>query len=128
MATSFGFYMLFAAWLAAFFSAVAVAAPAVEKRGLLGKATYYAVGLGSCGQTNTDSEYVVALNPVTYAGGSHCGKQVKITDKTTGTTATATVRDTCPGCGINDLDMSPSLFQHFASLDKGVFQMEWTFI
>ncbi|KAF8070779.1 RlpA-like double-psi beta-barrel-protein domain-containing protein-containing protein [Lyophyllum atratum] len=128
MSSSFGFIMILAACLAALFSAVAIAAPTadIEKRSFLGKATYFAVGLGSCGQTNVDSDYIVALNPERYEGGSHCGKKVRIT--VSGKSATATVRDTCPGCGPGDLDMSPSLFKHFASLDKGIFQMKWNFI
>ncbi|KAG6816579.1 hypothetical protein H0H87_004879 [Tephrocybe sp. NHM501043] len=116
--------------IAAFFSAFTLAAPApgLEKWGFSGKATYFEVGLGSCGQTNVNSDYIVALSPSTYAGGSRCGKQVKITDKATGTHAVATVRDTCPGCSAGDLDMSPSLFSHFENLDKGTFQVEWEFL
>ena len=61
-----------------------------------------------------------------------------------GKTADAQIVDTCPGCGPNDLgecdtidglagwiyrlfpaDMSPALFQHFASLDVGVISIDW---
>ncbi|KAG6866385.1 hypothetical protein C0991_004668 [Blastosporella zonata] len=129
MSSSFGFYMIFAACLTAFFSALTLAAPAsIEKREYTGRATYFEVGLGSCGQTNVDSDYIVALNPTTYAGGAHCGKKIQITDKATGVHAVATVRDTCPGCGVDDLDMSPSLFSHFENLSKGVFEVEWNFL
>ncbi|KAG6891497.1 hypothetical protein C0992_005636 [Termitomyces sp. T32_za158] len=122
--------MVFAACFAAFFSVFALAAPAseLEKRDYSGKATWFNVGLGSCGQTNVNSDYIVALSPATYAGGAHCGKKIRITDKATGVSATATVRDTCPGCGAGDLDMSPSLFSHFEPLDKGTFQLEWNFL
>ncbi|KAG5722863.1 hypothetical protein E4T56_gene6058 [Termitomyces sp. T112] len=125
MSSSFGFYMIFAACLAALFSVLTLAAPApaLEKRDHSGKAVWFNVGLGSCGQTNVDSDYIVALNPKTYAGGAHCGKKIRITDKATGVSAIATVRDTCPGC-----DMSPSLFSHFESLDKGTFKVEWNFL
>ncbi|KNZ74866.1 hypothetical protein J132_05864 [Termitomyces sp. J132] len=150
MSSSFGFYMIFAACLAALFSVLTLAAPApaLEKRDHSGKvsaipayseisscwphsqAVWFNVGLGSCGQTNVDSDYIVALNPKTYAGGAHCGKKIRITDKATGVSAIATVRDTCPGCGTGDLGtyMSPSLFSHFESLDKGTFKVEWSFL
>lgn len=45
-----------------------------------------------------------------------------------GQTATATIKDECPTCNYGDLDMSPSLFNVFASPDQGVFQMEWDYI
>ncbi|KAG6861159.1 hypothetical protein C0995_003168 [Termitomyces sp. Mi166 len=105
MSSAIGFYKIFAACLAAFFSVLTLAAPAPElqKREYSGKATWFNVGLGSCGQTNVDSDYIVALNPSTYAGGAHCGKKIRVTDKATGVSATATVRDTCPSCGTGDL-------------------------
>ncbi|KAG6920167.1 hypothetical protein DXG01_004935 [Tephrocybe rancida] len=129
MSSSFGFCMIFAACLALFFSAFTLAAPTsdLEKRDYSGRATYFYVGLGSCGQTNIDSDYIVALNPTTYAGGAHCGKKIQITDNS-GNHAVATVRDTCPGCSSGDLDMSPSLFKHFESLSKGTFEVEWEFL
>ncbi|KAF5380417.1 hypothetical protein D9615_004720 [Tricholomella constricta] len=129
MSSSLGFYTLFTT-LAAFFFALTLAAPTSElrTRDFGGKATYFAVGLGSCGQQNVDSDYIVALNPSTYAGGAHCGKQLRITGKASGASATATVRDKCPGCGPGDLDMSPSLFSHFEPLEKGTFQVEWKFL
>ncbi|RDB25330.1 hypothetical protein Hypma_007562 [Hypsizygus marmoreus] len=130
MQSSFGLYTLFIACFALAFSAVGIAVPvesssSLTKRDLTGKATWFNVGLGSCGLTNVDSDYIVALSP---AQGSHCNQQIRITDETTGVSATATVRDTCPGCGADDLDLSPSLFSHFESLDKGTFQVNWSFI
>ena len=82
----------------------------------------------------------IDIEPVQY---------VKITDIRTGKTANAMVRDSCPGCGSNDLgmfappllvnktqhlswvlvlDMSPSLFQHFEPLSKGTFRIKWFFL
>lgn len=66
---------------------------------------------GNCGRYSKDSEYVVALNNKQYAGGknvsfmscrrSHifltislqCGKKIKVTNKATGKSITATVQD-----------------------------------
>ena len=38
------------------------------------QATYFEVGEGACGWYSQDSDWVVALDSATYAGGEHCGK------------------------------------------------------
>ncbi|EGG09870.1 Non-catalytic module family EXPN [Melampsora larici-populina 98AG31] len=88
-----------------------------------GRATFYATGLGSCGDTNTDSDYIVALNQAQYDS-SWCGKTITISYG--GKSCQATVKDLCPGCPPGGLDMSPSLFKFFASEDVGVFYMSWS--
>ncbi|ESK92216.1 non-catalytic module family expn protein [Moniliophthora roreri MCA 2997] len=100
---------------------------ALSKRGYSGRATYFYVGLGNCGDTNVDADIVVALATSTYNNGAHCNQQVKITDSK-GTVQYATVKDSCSTCAEGDLDMSPSLFQLFNSLDTGVFPMSWEFV
>ncbi|THH13223.1 hypothetical protein EW146_g6970 [Bondarzewia mesenterica] len=111
------FITLFACALSAF-------AGTIEKRNS-GRGTFFEVGLGACGNTNTDSDLIVALAAADYANGSHCGQQITITAN--GKTATATVEDKCPGCSSGDLDMSPSLFQTFAAESVGVVQVTWSF-
>lgn len=74
-----------------FFSTVAIASVAAlaatatpVKRGFGGRATYYATGLGACGEYNTDSDYIVALNSAQYGGGypgPECFKQIQISGK-----------------------------------------------
>lgn len=94
-----------------------------------GEATYYATGLGACGGTNQDSDFIVALNAPQYGNGypgPECGKQVSISYN--GKTTTATIVDKCPGCAYGDLDMSPSLFEFFADKGVGRFQMSWEFV
>ncbi|KAJ9104148.1 hypothetical protein QFC19_004132 [Naganishia cerealis] len=108
------------------FAALAAAAPV--KRGFGGRATYYATGLGACGEVSSDSDFIVALNTPQFGGGypgPNCFKQIQISAN--GKTAMATIMDQCPGCGYGDLDMSPSLFNHFADPAVGVFQMSWDF-
>jgi expansin (peptidoglycan-binding protein) len=91
-----------------------------------GDATYYAVGLGACGWTNTDSENVVAINAPQWEAGKHCGQWVTITGAAG--TAKAKVVDLCPGCASGDLDMSPVLFEAtIGSKDIGRAKMEWSF-
>lgn len=70
-----------------FFSTIAVAALAAfataspVKRDFSGRATYYATGLGACGDWNNDGDFIVALNSAQYGGGypgPECGKQIGI--------------------------------------------------
>ncbi|KAI0032557.1 RlpA-like double-psi beta-barrel-protein domain-containing protein-containing protein [Vararia minispora EC-137] len=93
-----------------------------------GRGTFYYVGLGNCGWTNTNSEHVVAMSKAFYDvnKGGNCGQTLTITWG--GKTETATMVDSCPGCGYYDLDMSPSLFQKFAAESVGVLNgVNWHF-
>lgn len=44
-----------------------------------------------------------------------------------GKTATATVVDRCASCGTSDIDVSPAVFDQFASEDVGAVQVMWGF-
>lgn len=92
-------------------------------------ATYYDVGLGACGNYNSDSEWVVAMNHVEWDGGSPCGRMVQIT-ASTGKTATAKVVDLCPGCGVGSLDLSRPVFEAISNngLTPGVIPISWQYI
>ncbi|GBE82443.1 hypothetical protein BKA93DRAFT_760932 [Sparassis latifolia] len=88
--------------------------------------TFYAVGLGSCGITNVESDYIVALNSAQYGGGypgPNCF--LSITIQVGSITATATITDECPGCPSGGLDMSQGLFEHFADTSVGVLTGTW---
>ena len=101
-----------------------------------GDATHYQPGLGSCGEQSDSSEMVVALPHSLFdskMGGSNpnnnplCGKKVKASfdDKS----IEVKVVDRCPGCGENDLDLSPTAFQKLAPLGKGRLKnMKWHFL
>lgn len=95
-----------------------------------GDMTWYTPGLGSCGWTNVESDSVVALpvammnNPANPNVNPICGKPITISYG--GVTAQATIVDTCWGCAWGSIDLSPSLFKQFASLDTGrVHGVEW---
>jgi expansin (peptidoglycan-binding protein) len=36
--------------------------------------------------------------------------------------------DECPTCSYGQLDLSPSLFNHFANPDDGIFEMTWDYV
>lgn len=119
--------MLFSTLLALLPLAAAAPVDLVKRQSFSGRATFYDVGLGACGGYNVASDFIVALNAPQYGGGypgPNCGRALTISYG--GKTATATVRDQCPGCAYGSLDLSRGLFNYFASEDVGVFQMSWS--
>jgi len=97
----------------------------IQKRAS-GQFTYYAVGMGACGKQNIDSDFVVALNTPSWAGGSHCFEMVTITIN--GVTNQAQIVDMCESCGPEDLDFSSGLFHYFGGTDaQGVMYGTWSF-
>ncbi|WVF69107.1 hypothetical protein IAT40_003881 [Kwoniella sp. CBS 6097] len=108
--------------------AVVSAAPALEKKDNSGTATYYDAGLGACGWTNSNSDYVVAVNSAQFDQGN-CGKQIWIYNGATGKTVSAQAADECPTCNYGDLDLSQGLFGALTNdnYDLGVFDMTWGF-
>jgi hypothetical protein len=93
-----------------------------------GQATYYGTGLGSCGITSTDSDYIVAVSHLLYDvfpgyNGANpndnpvCGQKIKANYQ--GNSVTATVVDRCTGCKMTDLDFSPSAFSQLADQSLG---------
>lgn len=102
-------------------TALALPVPAadnvISKRYSGVRMTYYdtSVGLGACGNLNQNSAWTVALNSAQFGGGypsPECGKTITISMG--GKTAQAVIQDACPSCPYGGLDLSPSLFQHFA--------------
>ncbi|OCH95800.1 hypothetical protein OBBRIDRAFT_720074 [Obba rivulosa] len=100
--------------------------------------TFYATGLGACGITNTDSDFIIAvshllfdafpgydgvnpnLNPV-------CNKKIQAHYQ--GNSVTVTVTDRCTGCAVSDLDFSPAAFSQLADESIGrIFGMTWDWL
>lgn len=87
---------------------------------ILGTGTYYdvAAGVGSCGETNSNDDLVVAVNHGQMKNGAnpnknpYCNKNIKIVGKT-GKSVQARIVDTCPGCDHGCLDMSSACKYHF---------------
>ncbi|KAK0185018.1 riboflavine-aldehyde-forming enzyme [Armillaria mellea] len=94
---------------------------------LTGDATYYTPngGDGACGTPLQNTDYIVALSSDQYAGGVHCGKVITVSYQ--GKSVDVTVRDLCPGCGSNGIDLSPTAFQQLAGLDVGRMQVTWDY-
>ncbi|MBW0540924.1 hypothetical protein O181_080639 [Austropuccinia psidii MF-1] len=90
-----------------------------------GKATWFTPDTGACGDTNSESDYIVAMNYKQYGQGEPCHKHVKIQNKSNGKTITAKVTDECPSCGYGSLDLSPSVFKSLGDLNTGVLPISW---
>ncbi|ORZ22581.1 RlpA-like double-psi beta-barrel-protein domain-containing protein-containing protein, partial [Absidia repens] len=99
-----------------------------------GIGTYYNVlGIGSCGESDSDDEMVVAVNQPQMENGANpnqnpeCDEHVEIEGEQ-GKKVTARIVDTCPGCDRQNLDMSPKVFQAVCgSLSKGNCKIKWNF-
>ncbi|KAF4840389.1 Allergen Asp f 7-like protein [Colletotrichum siamense] len=99
-----------------------------------GKLTYYAIGLGACGEDDSGkdkTDNIVALSVLMMGsvsnGNSYCGKKIQISAN--GKTTTATVRDKCMGCSHDAIDVSEKAFlEIFDSLDVGAGTVDWKFI
>ncbi|KAH9478685.1 hypothetical protein JR316_0009143 [Psilocybe cubensis] len=97
----------------------------LEKRFDGARLTFYNAGLGACGKTNSDSEFVAAMNADQYAGGAHCFESVTIIVGSK--TQSAQIVDVCTGCPFAGLDLSQGLFEFFASTSVGVLTGSWNF-
>ncbi|OAC98360.1 hypothetical protein MUCCIDRAFT_124855, partial [Mucor lusitanicus CBS 277.49] len=96
-----------------------------------GEGTYYDVGLGSCGQTNSNSEMVAALNAPQMQNGANpnhnpqCNKSIRVTNPANGKSVTVKIVDTCPPCSSGDVDLSPKAFAAIADMDLGRIPIKW---
>ncbi|CAG8772810.1 26414_t:CDS:1 [Gigaspora margarita] len=90
-----------------------------------GDVTFYDVGLGACGKTNSNSDFICALSRDDFGsspGGNsnknpNCGKQITI--NCGGKSVDVTVVDLCEGCSAGDADLSPAAFNELAKPSAG---------
>jgi len=94
-----------------------------------GQATWFTPGLGHCGYTDSENDPIAAMSEQFYDqnGGSNCNQWIAIKNTKSGKTTYAKMRDSCPGCGRYDLDLSPAAFKQLGSLDTGVLPISWHF-
>lgn len=103
-----------------------------------GDGTYYATGLGACGITNKDTDFIAAVSKDffdTFPGydganpnkNSLCGRKVKVEYE--GKTITVIVTDRCVGCEYTALDFSPSAYNALADPVLGrIHGLTWSFV
>ncbi|KAL4734502.1 RlpA-like double-psi beta-barrel-protein domain-containing protein-containing protein [Aspergillus similis] len=100
-----------------------------------GDLTYYDPGLGSCGITSTSSEKICAVSHVVFdaaltSGNPNenplCGLKLRI--RRGGRSVDVKVVDRCPGCNVDDLDVSSSVFEELGDLAEGRVTVEWAWL
>ncbi|TRM60500.1 Non-catalytic module family EXPN protein [Schizophyllum amplum] len=124
------FFITFFAFVAVSLCAPVPEASEIESRIVhhKGRLTWYQPGLGNCGNYDTEDDSVIAISKERYdnSNGGHCDQWIKI--KVGNKIAYGKTRDSCPGCGYDDLDLSPAVFKQLGSLDDGVLQSSWHFL
>ncbi|KAK9506990.1 hypothetical protein O3M35_008828 [Rhynocoris fuscipes] len=98
-----------------------------------GDMTYYNLGMTACGRTYSNSDHVAALafGHFTAANPNNdpmCGRRVRIVDPSSKKQVEVTVVDKCQACKMNDIDVSPSVFQQLKPLSVGRTQVKWQFV
>ncbi|KAL3476064.1 RlpA-like double-psi beta-barrel-protein domain-containing protein-containing protein [Aspergillus californicus] len=100
-----------------------------------GDLTYYATGLGSCGITSNDNEKICAVSHVVFdaaltSGNPNenpiCGLRLRI--RRGESSVDVKVVDRCPGCSVDDLDVSPSVFEELGDLAEGRVVVQWSWL
>ncbi|KAI8980645.1 RlpA-like double-psi beta-barrel-protein domain-containing protein-containing protein [Trametes punicea] len=104
----------------------------------IGDGTFYSTGLGSCGVTNTDTDFIVAVSHLLYDAypgyngvnpndNPVCGRKIRATYQ--GKSVDVVVEDRCVGCAEDDLDFSPTAFSQLADLSVGrLHGMTWVWL
>ncbi|KAL4966210.1 RlpA-like double-psi beta-barrel domain-containing protein [Aspergillus stella-maris] len=100
-----------------------------------GDLTYYDPGLGSCGITSTSSEKICAVSHTVFdaaltSGNPNenplCGLKLRI--RRGESSVDVTVVDRCPGCEVDDLDVSSSVFEELGDLAEGRVTVQWAWL
>ncbi|KAI0632612.1 RlpA-like double-psi beta-barrel-protein domain-containing protein-containing protein [Trametes polyzona] len=101
-----------------------------------GDATFYSAGLGACGITNSDADFIAAMDAHTFdtfpgAGANPnlnpiCHKKLAVTAPN-GKKVSVLVTDRCTGCAKGSIDLTPTAFQKLAPLSVGrLHGVKWT--
>ncbi|KAK6495928.1 hypothetical protein TWF481_002973 [Arthrobotrys musiformis] len=103
-----------------------------------GEGTFFDCGLGSCGLTNTNDDYIVAMSKLRMApldginpnNNPLCGKKVRVFSDIATEGVVFTVQDKCPGCtGENDLDVCKGPFvKHLGQEKAGRIKIWWQWV
>ncbi|KAF7582851.1 Rare lipoprotein A (RlpA)-like double-psi beta-barrel family protein [Clavispora lusitaniae] len=97
-----------------------------------GDGTYYDTGMGACGTTSTDSDFIVAVSKDLFDQytpngnpnhNSLCGKKIEAFYE--GKSVEVTVVDRCEGCAYGSLDFSPAAFRQLADQGLGRIKITW---
>lgn len=100
-----------------------------------GQGTYYATGLGACGITNHDTDYIAAVSHLLFDAfpgyddvnpnaNPICNRKVQISYQ--GKSVSVSITDRCEACALTDLDLSVSAFKQIADPSVGrLSDIQW---
>ncbi|CAE6404371.1 unnamed protein product [Rhizoctonia solani] len=94
----------------------------------VGRATWFHAGLGNCGSWDNDDTPIIAVSSAMYKQGGNCNQWVEVVNTANGKKVYAKMRDSCPPCGYDDIDLSPKAFKALAPMSQGVFTASWHFM
>ncbi|KAJ7097872.1 RlpA-like double-psi beta-barrel-protein domain-containing protein-containing protein [Mycena belliarum] len=84
---------------------------------------------GACGAVHKDTQFVVALQTQTYAGGNNCNRKIRVINTSNGKSVDGVVADECPTCNnAQSVDMSVAMFEKLADLGVGLLHIKWQFL
>jgi rare lipoprotein A (peptidoglycan hydrolase) len=115
-------------------TAAVLLATTMEAQAVSGRATFYDnVGDGACGDhINAGTEVLVAVSAAHWTtpnpNNDPLCRNVFVEVKHNGKTVKARVRDKCPSCDRNTIDLSLPAFRRLANPDQGVINVRWKFI
>ncbi|KAI9744732.1 MAG: hypothetical protein M1818_001657 [Claussenomyces sp. TS43310] len=108
---------------------------------LTGDLTFYAPALGACGVTSAATDLICAVSHILFDAASTssdpnqnplCGRKIRVEryDESAqrNRTVDVTVVDRCVGCKVDDLDLSPTSFDHLADEDLGRVTGTWAWL
>jgi hypothetical protein len=114
-------------------SAAAVTTTSVSTSGdFSGDGTFYSPGLGACGLTNSDTDFIAALNAPQFGSypnpnnNPNCGKKALV--HYNGKSVEVTITDKCPTCAFGSLDLSPIAFNELADPAQGRIPITWEWV
>lgn len=86
----------------------------------------YEPSFGTCGQDNIDSDFVAAINAAQMDTATMCGKTITVTYS--GSEVRGIIADTCSGCSVGDIAVSPAMFDAIAPEGDGIVRgIVWSF-
>jgi hypothetical protein len=98
-----------------------------------GDITFYDTGLGACGITNVDTDFIAAASHEFFDSFSNgdpnpnhnsiCNRRINLTHN--GKTITVAITDRCGGCSGHDMDLSPSAFAALENPGVGRTTATW---
>lgn len=99
---------------------------------LSGDLTYYAVGMGACGEDDSGQDMsanIVAMSSAVMGSQSNgnpmCGKTIKVYNSANGKSTTGIIRDKCPSCVKGSIDVSQKMFEELGDIADGRIEISW---